>query len=56
MLVKSDFTSYWDGADPHVDGCIPKDGNITPRICESCCENKESLHDDLHGELGPPVN
>lgn len=56
VLVKSDFTSYWDGADPHVDGCIPKDGNITPRICESCCENKESLHDDLHGELGPPVN
>jgi hypothetical protein len=39
VLMRSDFTSYWDGGDPHVDGCIPRGANITPRVCENCCEN-----------------
>lgn len=38
VLVLSDFKSYWDGDDPHVDGCIPKGQSTTPRCCEDCAE------------------
>ena len=38
VLTLEDFKAYWDGDDPHRDGCIPKGASTTPRCCVRCAE------------------
>lgn len=38
ILIRSDYTHYWDGPDPYVMGCLPKGSNPTPRCCTDCAE------------------
>ena len=38
VLIQRDYRSYWDGGDPHVEGCIPRGESVVPRCCEHCAE------------------
>ena len=39
VLVRRDFTSYWDGPGPYDRGCLVPGSDITPRCCEDCAEH-----------------
>ena len=41
VLIRRDFTSYWDGPDPYPNGCLGPGDDITPRCCEDCAERME---------------
>lgn len=39
VLTHRDHVAYWDGADSHVKGCIPRGDSVVPRVCENCAED-----------------
>ena len=38
VLERHDFTSYWDGQDPYVDGCLGRGESTVPRCCDACAD------------------